>query len=66
MRIIKQGVEPGTRRWRGRCVRCGAIVEAEEQELHVTHDQLDGTTARATCPSCCKSEIYFNRVKEGG
>lgn len=54
MEIIKRGVPPPERLWRGTCSKCESVAEAFERELtKVTQDPRDGTKhSWEICPVC--------------
>lgn len=58
MKIIKRGILPDEKDFRGTCSVCGTIAEAKQKELKVRSDQRDGDTASATCP-ICKNTMHF-------
>jgi DNA-directed RNA polymerase subunit RPC12/RpoP len=51
MKITKPS-DPPTK-WRGKCRRCGAEAEAEQDEVGEFHVHTDGRkSARVPCPAC--------------
>lgn len=59
MKVIKRGVLPSEKKYRGRCPHCESIVEATHDELTHTTCQFDGDYSVADCPVCEVSRIYF-------
>ncbi len=52
MKIIKRGLLPDLRIWRGVCRTCKSEFEALESELNVQNDQRDGAWALKGCTEC--------------
>lgn len=59
MKVIKRGVLPSEKLYRGRCGFCDSIVEATHNELDHRSDQRDGDTHSGLCPVCEEKTIYF-------
>jgi RNase P subunit RPR2 len=64
MKILKRGIIPAERIWRGTCQNCKSEFEALEKELKITHDQRDGDYASAKCEVCGHHYVYFYLVRE--
>lgn len=53
MKVIKRGVPPTERVWRGTCSNCKSTMEEMESKLYApTHDQREGCMALEICPIC--------------
>lgn len=65
MQIIKRGVPPEDRIWRGNCTRCGTIAEAEHRELSAKSDVRGDTWAEAKCPVCASTFNLYPKPKNG-
>lgn len=64
MKIIKRGVIPSERIYRGRCNTCDSIIEATHDELKHTSCQRDGEFHKGFCPVCVSGgNIYFEEYK---
>lgn len=63
MKVIKRGVIPSEKLYRGRCRTCDSIIEATHDELKHTSDQRDGDYHSALCPVCQLSTIYFEEYR---
>jgi hypothetical protein len=64
MKIIKRGIPPQDRVWKGTCSVCGTVAEATGQEMNdVTTDFYGDTYSRESCP-VCGSNMYFYEEKE--
>lgn len=59
MKIIKRGVLPSEKVYRGRCNHCDSLVEATHDELVHTSCQKDGDFSTGQCPFCKVNRIYF-------
>ncbi|WP_186194456.1 hypothetical protein [Burkholderia gladioli] len=54
MKIIKQGILPQYREWKGKCYFCGTEFECLQNEGEYAIDQRDGDYLRVNCPICEK------------
>lgn len=64
MKLIKKGIIPAERIWRGTCRNYNSEFEAFEKELTITYDQRDGNFAIAKCGICgSNNTLYFYLVK---
>ena len=53
MIIIKRGILPAEREWKGTCYTCKSVIEAKQSELNqIENDQRDGEWGKAKCPVC--------------
>ena len=54
MKITKQGRDPKTVTWFGKCNSCGTEAEATQAELQLVYDQRDRGMGHAwrACPVC--------------
>lgn len=54
MKVIKVGVRPEDRPWKGTCRACKSVVEAKESELNNIQDdpREGGKFCWAKCPVC--------------
>lgn len=60
MTIIKQGVIPGNRVWRGICFNCSSEMEVLEKELKVSVDMREHDEfSHAKCPVCGGNFIMY-------
>lgn len=63
MKTIKQGVHPHSQKiYRGCCDKCGAVYEAESQELHTYFNKEHEIQRGITCKTeGCIKHVVFER-----
>lgn len=59
MRILRHGVLPETKVYRGECGHCKAIFEFHRHEARFSSDQRDGDFLTIPCPTC-KRDVFVN------
>lgn len=59
MQIIKRGIIPSEREWKGTCYHCKSVIEAKQDELKVESNQHDGEWGDAKCPVCESSMNFY-------
>lgn len=62
MQIIKRGIIPAERDWKGTCNYCKSIIEAKQAELKVENNQRDGSWGMAKCPVCGSSMNFYPKI----
>lgn len=64
MKIIRQGIRPQDRLYRGICSNCATEVEFTEGEGNRSPDQRDNGAVSVECPTC--SCMIWGRPHHGG
>ena len=64
MQIIKRGVIPAERKWRGNCFHCSSIMEAKQSELTIQSNQRDGEWATTKCPVCGSPMNFYPKEEQ--
>lgn len=52
MKVLKQGLKPTERWYKGTCYSCGTEVEFQRKEAELVSDQRDGDYVKVKCPTC--------------
>ena len=61
MKIIKEGQLPELDIFKGTCIHCKSVIEAERHELKANNDGRNGTDYIGPC-EFCKKTMWFNKV----
>ena len=63
MKMIKRGIMPEEREYRGICFKCGSEYEAEMRELNCdSFDQREPPAYYINC-QVCNAKVYFKEMQ---